>query len=323
MKKIWVFSILILLLLSGCSKKKENNVKFYGNIDVRTVSLAFQVPGKIDSIHFDEGQSVQKGDVLATLDSALYKAYLKQSEAQVEAQKIMVQKLEKGYRKEEIDKAKATLDQKKILMENAENTFNRYKKLSKTKSVSAEKYNNVRTEYFSAKALYMSAKSNFELLQSGYQKEDILSAKAKLDALRAQQAQHQIHLEETVLKAPANGILLTRVYEEGAIVRASQVVFEMVKTDNYWVRSYLSEKFLGLIRPGMKAEVTTDSGQKYEGVVSYISPLAEFTPKSVQTEDLRTDLVYRFRIILNQYDDMIKQGMPVTITFPDLKTDSQ
>ena len=314
---------LLSLLLNSCGEKKEDGLKFYGNVDVRTVSLAFQVSGKIENIAFDEGQKVQKGDVLATLDSDLYKAYLKQSEAQVEAQKIMVQKLEKGYRKEEIDKAKATVEQKKILMENAESTFERYQKLSKTKSVSDEKYYNIRTEYFSAKALYMSAKSNLELLQSGYQKEDILSAKAKLDGLMAQQAQHQIHLDETVLHAPANGILLTRVYEEGAIVRASQVVFEMAKTDNYWVRSYLSERFLGMIHPGMKAEVNTDSGQKYEGVVSYISPMAEFTPKSVQTEDLRTDLVYRFRIVLNKYDEMIKQGMPVTITFPDLKTDSQ
>jgi len=314
---------LLSLLLNSCGEKKEDGLKFYGNVDVRTVSLAFQVSGKIENIAFDEGQKVQKGDVLATLDSDLYKAYLKQSEAQVEAQKIMVQKLEKGYRKEEIDKAKATVEQKKILMENAESTFERYQKLSKTKSVSDEKYYNIRTEYFSAKALYMSAKSNLELLQSGYQKEDILSAKAKLDGLMAQQAQHQIHLDETVLHAPANGILLTRVYEEGAIVRASQVVFEMAKTDNYWVRSYLSERFLGMIHPGMKAEVYIDSGQKYEGVVSYISPMAEFTPKSVQTEDLRTDLVYRFRIVLNKYDEMIKQGMPVTITFPDLKIDSQ
>ena len=325
MKKIYfVFmTVLLLLFLNGCNEGKEKVLKFYGNVDVRTVSLAFQVSGKIENIAFDEGQKIEKGDVLATLDSALYKAYLKQSEAQVEAQKIMVQKLEKGYRKEDIEKAKATLEQKKILMENAKSTFERYQTLSKSKSVSEEKYSNIRTEYFSAKALYMSAKSNLDLLQSGYRKEDILSAKAKLDGLEAQMKQHQIHLEETVLHAPANGTLLTRVYEEGAIVRASQVVFEMAKTDNYWVRSYLSEKFLGLIRPDMKAEIYTDSGQKYEGVVSYISPLAEFTPKSVQTEDLRTDLVYRFRIILKEYDDRVKQGMPVTITFPHLKTDSQ
>jgi len=325
MKKIYfVFTVTFLLLfLNSCDEGKKNELKFYGNVDVRTVSLAFQVSGKIDSIHFDEGQKIQKGDVLATLDSALYKAYLKQSESQAEAQKIAIQKLEKGYRKENIEKAKANLEQKKILMENAESTFERYQKLSKSKSVSEEQYNNIGTEYFSAKALYRLAKSNLELLQSGYQKEDILSAKAKLDGLLAQKMQHQIHLDETVLKAPANGILLTRVYEEGAIVRASQVVFEMAKTDNYWVRSYISEKYLGLIHPGMKAEVTADSGQKYEGVVSYISPLAEFTPKSVQTEDLRTDLVYRFRIILKKYDEMIKQGMPVSITFTNLKTDSQ
>ena len=215
------------------------------------------------------------------------------------------------------------MEQKKVLMENAKSTFDRYQQLLEGKSVSEEDYNNIKTAYYSAKALYISAKSNYELLKSGYRKEDILIAKAKLDSLIAQKNQHQIHLDETVLHVPANGILLTRVYEEGAIVRASQVVFELAKTDNYWVRSYISERYLGRIRPGMKALIYTDSGEEYEGVVSYISPLAEFTPKSVQTEELRTDLVYRFRIILKKYDEMIKQGMPVTIKFPNLKTVSK
>ena len=84
------------------------------------------------------------------------------------------------------------------------------------------------------------------------------------------------------------------------------------------MRSSLSEKYLGVVKTGMKAVITTDSNKTYEGIVSFISPLAEFTPKTVQTEDLRTDLVYRFRIIVNNVDDNLKQGMPVTITFPQI-----
>ena len=104
MKKIFIIFSLVLLLFNGCSDKKENDLKFYGNVDVRTVSLAFQVSGKIDNINFEEGQKVKKGDVIATLDNALYKEYLKQIEAEIEVQKSQIQKLEKGYRKEEIEK---------------------------------------------------------------------------------------------------------------------------------------------------------------------------------------------------------------------------
>lgn len=323
MKKIFIISGLILLLFSGCSDKKEQNVKFYGNVDVRTVSLAFQVSGKIDNINFEEGEKVKKGDVIATLDNALYEEYLKQIKAQVEVQKAQIQKLEKGYRKEEIEKARATMEQKKVVMKNRENTFKRNEKLFASKLISEENYDSVKTAYESAKALYSYAKNSLTLLENGYEKEDILSAKAQLSVLESQKNQHQIHLNDTTLYAPSDGLILTRVHEIGSVVNASQIVVEMAKEDMYWVRSYISEKYLGQIKPGMKALIYTDSNREkaYNGTVSFISPLAEFTPKSVQTEDLRTDLVYRFRIVLNSYDDMIKQGMPVTIKFPGLKPD--
>ena len=144
------------------------------------------------------------------------------------------------------------------------------------------------------------------------------SAKAQLESLKAQRNILQINYDDTVLYSPVDGTIITKVYEVGSIVNSSQTIVEIAKSDEYWVRSYLSEKYLGVVKTGMKAIVTTDSNKKYEGVVSFISPLAEFTPKTVQTEDLRTDLVYRFRIVLKDIDDNLKQGMPVTISFPEI-----
>lgn len=322
MKKFLIMT-LTLFMLVGCNKKNDKELKFYGNVDVRTVSLAFQVPGKLQSINFEEGQKVKKDDVIATLDSALYQEQLNQINAQIDVQKAQLQKLENGYRKEDIQKARANMQQKKVLMDNAKTTFQRYKKLLASHSTSQETYDGMKTAYESASAAYNLAKSSLELLENGYEKEDILSAKAQLNVLISQRNQHQLNLNYTTLYAPSNGTILTRVYEVGSIVNASQVVVEVAKNDDYWVRSYMSEKYLGYIKQGMKALIYTDSKKTYEGVVSFISPLAEFTPKSVQTEDLRTDLVYRFRITLNSYDDMIKQGMPVTIKFPDLKIDTK
>ncbi len=317
--------ISILLLFTGCQTQQKSETKFYGNIDIRTVSLAFQVSGRIDKLNFDEGQKLQKGDVIATLDNALYTEYLKQTEAKIEVQKAILKKLEKGYRKEEIAKAKAAMEEKKIVMQNKKSTLHRYNQLVIKQAISQEAYDAIKTAYQSANELYLYAQHNVTLLKNGYEVEDIDRAKAELNVLLSQKNQNKIHLDETTLYAPTNGTLITRVYEVGSVVNASQVVAEMAQEDKYWVRSYLSESYLGKIKKGMKALIYTDSNpsKPYEGEVSFISPLAEFTPKNVETETLRTDLVYRFRIVLTTYDEGIKQGMPVTIRFPDLETSTK
>jgi len=308
-----------ILMLSGCFKGKEEKTKFYGNIDVRTVSLAFRVSGRLEAMHFDEGQKVKKGDLIAKLDDALYKEQLKAIDAQIEMQKAALAKLEKGYRPEEIAKANAQMLQAKVSRDRALKEYERMQKLYATKTISDQKYDDAKAAYDSAEASYLYAKSAFDLLSNGYEKEDILSAKAKLASLQAQRALAKINLDDTLLYAPNSGTIITRIYELGSIVSPSQAVVEIAKDDEYWVRSYMSERYLGIIKTGLKAVIYSDNGKSYEGRVSFISSIAEFTPKTVQTEDLRTDLVYRFRIVLDNYDESIRQGMPVTITFPTLK----
>ena len=319
--RLFLLSTLFITLMTGCLEQKSNENKFYGNVDVRTVSLGFRVSGKIKNIYFEEGENIKKGEVIASIDDSLYKEYINQTNAQIEVQKAKIQKLEKGYRTEEIAKANALLLEKEVALKKSQIDLKRHEELLSSKAISQQKYDDIKAIYENASALYLYAKSSLDLLKNGYEKEDILAAKAQLEYLISQKNQHEINLEDTKIYAPSNGTLLTRVYEPGSIVNSSQVVIEMAKEDQYWVRSYMSERYLGYIKQGMKALVYTDSNTKkaYEGIVSFISPLAEFTPKNVQTEELRTDLVYRFRIILKKHDDMIRQGMPVTIKFPDMK----
>ena len=324
-KKVLLIGFMTLFFINGCLEQKAKEEKFYGNVDVRTVSLGFRVSGKIKHIYFEEGERIKSGEVIASLDDNLYKEYVKQVNAQIEVQKAKIQKLEKGYRKEEIKKAKALLLEKEVALKKAQSDLNRQKELLSSHSISQQTYDDLNAAYENANALYLYAKSSLDLLKNGYEKEDILAAKAQLEYLMAQKNQQEINLQDTKIYAPSNGTLLTRVYEPGSIVNSSQVVVEMAKDDQYWVRSYMSERYLGIIKQGMKALVYTDSnkGKAYEGIVSFISPLAEFTPKNVQTEELRTDLVYRFRIILKEHDDMIRQGMPVTIKFPHLNNETE
>ena len=113
--------------------------------------------------------------------------------------------------------------------------------------------------------------------------------------------------------APNEGIILSRIREPGSIVNPADPVYTLSLTSPIWVRAYVNEPDLGLIYYGMKGEVYTDSGQTYAGTVGFISPIAEFTPKTVETAQLRTDLVYRLRIYVDNPDRFLKQGMPVTV----------
>lgn len=314
---IFLFAILI-FGFSGCFDKDDKTKKFYGNVDVRTVSLAYRVSGRIDEVYVDEGQKVKEGEILAKLDDSLYIQYVKQIDAKIDMQKALISKLEKGYREEEIKKAKEKLLESEVRKNQLQKNFQRVEKLFKSGSISAQKYDDAKAEFEMSEATYMYAKDSYDMLEKGYEKEDIISAKANLASLQAQKNIYNINLQDTKLISPTNGTIITRIYEKGSIINPSQSVFEIAKDDEYWVRSYISEKYLGIIKIGQKVDIFTDSNKKFQGRVSFISPIAEFTPKTVQTEELRTDLVYRIRIIIDNFDDTLKQGMPVTITFPDI-----
>ena len=143
---------------------------------------------------------------------------------------------------------------------------------------------------------------------------------ADYDAAVAQKNFAQNQLDYTKVYAPEEGIIMIRVQEPGANVSKAQPVYTMAKTKPVWVRAYVNETDLGNIKYGQEVNVYTDTtepktGKKrmYKGQVGYISPVAEFTPKTVQSTDIRTNLVYRIRVYIYDIDEYLRQGMPVTI----------
>ncbi len=151
------------------------------------------------------------------------------------------------------------------------------------------------------------------------------STQASLNSSIAASKGAKKNLSDTKLYAPDDGIIMTRIQEPGAVVEPSVPIYTMAKTKPVWVRAYIPETNLANIKYGIEAKVLTDTinpqtgkRREYKGKVGYISPVAEFTPKTVQTEDLRTDLVYRVRIYIYDLDEYLRQGMPVTVKI-DLK----
>lgn len=330
MKKRAPLMLVVVLLLLGAAawgfdlptrlgwrSGDTSTLTLYGNVDIRQVELGFRVAGRIASMHVDEGDSVHAGDLLATLDARPYQDAVATNEAQVGQQSANLDKLVAGPRPAEIDEARANLAERTADVANAERAFARAEKLRPTGVISQSALDDAQAAKDMAAAREAAAKEALRLLEEGTRAEDIAAGRASLAAAQASLASAQTSLADTRLVAPADGIVLSRVREPGAIVSPSDVVYVLSLTRPVWIRAYVAEPNLSRIHPGMAVEVAIDGARRtYHGQIGFISPVAEFTPKSVETPELRTDLVYRLRVVVDDADEALRQGMPVTLHIP-------
>jgi HlyD family secretion protein len=297
----------------------------YGNVDIRQVSLGFRVGGRLAAVAVEEGDAVKTGDVLARLDAGPYEIAVRAAEDNVAALRATLDKLVAGARPSEIAKARAAYEEQVASLANAEQALDRAGQLRSQGTVAQSSLDTATAARDMARARVASARAALDLIEEGSRAEDIAAARAQLRAAEAQLDSARTSLADTELKAPAGGVILSRVSEPGAIVAPSTNVLVLSLTEPVWVRAYVSETDLGRVHPGLKVKVTSDStvGAGYEGQVGFISPVAEFTPKSVETPDLRTDLVYRLRVIVDHPGKDLRQGMPVTVHLPPAASEAK
>lgn len=273
-KKFLLIGAIVCTFMAGCfyfsNRNTLNNSKLtlYGNIEIRQVNLSFQVPGKIEKMLKEEGDTVSAGETIALLDDKDYQA---------------------NYAV-----AVASVAQTKAIAADTKLKYERSKSLLAKKAIPQQSFD-------SAKFTYEQACANYQ-------------------AALAQESLTKNQLLYTKLVAPEEGIVTVRVAEPGTTVAATQTVFTLSKNKPMWIRAFVNETELGNIKHGMKAIIQTDTknpntGMKrnYVGHIGYISPIAEFTPKSVQSTDIRTSLVYRIHVYVDDVDDFLRQGMPTTV----------
>ena len=295
-------------------KESQGGLRLYGNVDIREVNLGFRVGGRVSQVVRDEGDAVKAGETLARLDEEPYRRDLEETLGQVASLRARLQLLEAGNRPQEIAQARALVRERQVTAENAGRLYQRQQELLSTKAVSVQERDDAEAKYREAEARLKSGQEQLSLLEAGFRPEEISQAKADLGRAEAAVARAQLRLDDTVLKAPSDGVVLTRAQEPGAILQAGTTILTVSLQRPVWVRAYVHEPELGRIHPGMKVEVFTDSRptKPYAGQIGYISPRAEFTPKNVETTELRTSLVYRLRIVVDDPDEGLRQGMPVT-----------
>lgn len=319
--------LLLVLILLGwwllSRPQEEDRLTLYGNVDIREADLGFRVSGRLAAMVFEEGDVVAVGDILARLDTEPYREALAAAEARVDEARANLARLESGTRPQEIAAAEARVAEARADLANAEREFERQRILIESAATSRRDRDNALAGRDTARARLDSAQETLALAREGFRSEEIDAARAALALARAEADQARTRVDDATLLAPSDGVILSRIREPGSILAAGAPVYTLSLRAPVWVRAYVDEPNLGRLHPGMKALIRTDSrAEPYEGQIGFISPRAEFTPKTVETEALRTDLVYRLRVVVDEDIDGLRQGMPVTVILPDTVDDT-
>lgn len=299
------------------AQRDAHTLTLYGNVDIREVDLGFRVAGRLMTMLVDEGDRVRAGEPLASLDAQPYRDALAAAQARVNQAEANVEKLRRGQRPQEVQQARAAVRAAQAAFDNAQRDLQRQLGLFESGASSQKALDAARARHDELEANLVGAREALALANEGFRREDIAAAEAELAAALAQHAQASTQLADADLSAPSDGTILARIREPGAMLQLGAPVYTLSLDTPVYVRAYVAERELGKVRPGATAFVTSDSSDKrYRGQVGFISPRAEFTPKSVETAELRTDLVYRLRIVISDTDGGLRQGMPVTVQLP-------
>ena len=302
-------------------KQSDNILTLYGNVDIRQVSLAFEQSGRIEKLLVQEGDKVKAGELLATLNTNALQIQAKQAQAQLKAQQEAIVKQEVGARPEEITQARAQLASAQAELDKTNKNLQRLQILISStdgRAISQQELDYAKSNQHSAEAAVRERQANLELIIKGARKEDREATKAQYEATKANLDLINYNLTQAELRAPVNAVVRARLQEVGDMTSAQKAVYTLALTNPKWIRVYVNEQDLSVIKMGENTQVIRDSNpdQPIKGTIGYISSVAEFTPKTVQTEEIRTTLVYEVRVYVNDPNDELKMGQPVTVKVP-------
>jgi HlyD family secretion protein len=294
---------------------RASELVLYGNVDIREVTIGFRVAGRLAQLNVDEGDAVHAGQEIARLDLTPLQLELDEARANAAALGRRLALLQSGNRPEDIAQALAAVEERRALLQDAADLLGRQERLRGTGAVAERVYDDALAARDAAQARLEASEQALAEQRRGYRVQEIAEAQANHTRALALAAEAAQRLADAVLAAPADGVVLTRAVEPGAILAAGTPVFTLSLRAPVWARVYVSEPDLGRVAPGRAVLLYTDSHPEhpYHGRIGFVSPDAEFTPKNVETPELRTALVYRARVVVTDADEALRQGMPVTV----------
>ncbi len=299
-------------------KSAARSITIYGNIDIRQVELAFDDTGRIQRLTVEEGDRVRPGLLVAEMDPVRFQDAVLKARAQVAQQRQILARLLAGSRPEEIIAARAKVAGATTDWRNAQLTYHRLAALLASHYVSHQAVDNARRAMQAARAVLRADRQALILAIKGPRKEDIAAARAALGVAQGNLALALRELTDTKLYATADGVVENRILEPGDIATPQAPVFTIALNNPVWARAYVPETQLARVVPGMRAYLENQDfpHKRFVGWIGYVSPTAEFTPKAVETTQLRSQLVYQVRAYACNPTGALRLGMPVTVVIP-------
>jgi len=297
-----ILALTILGLLLGCGGGDTGAIDASGTIEGTDIHVASQVMGQILEVKVTEGSQVDEGDTMVVIDATEYLLQLNQARATMRMQQSAYRLAVEGSRREDVIQAEAAA-------RTATADYKRMQELLATKTVTQKQYDD-------AYARYVAAEQTYQKLLAGARAEEIAGARARAEAAEAQVELLEKKVRDCRITSPRPGTVTLRSVEPGEFVTVGREVVRVTFLERVKLTIYVTATDLGNVRLGQPADVRIDSApdRAFDGKVVYISPVAEFTPKNVQTKEERTKLVFAVRLEVENPDGMLKPGLPADAT---------
>ena len=326
-KRVIVLLVVLLLAVAGwwvygrwhrSPEQDRDRIRLSGHVETTETDLAFKLAGKLSLVHFEEGEEIKAGQLVAELEDEDLRQELDQRLAALNAAQYTLDKLLSGNRPQEVKQARATLAQAQADLRDKNLDLDRQRVLFKrVASPQATLDKAVLAQKVAQEAL-VRAKQQLDLLEEGFRREDIATAKAQTDQARAALDLARTRLGYAKLSSPVDGVVLVREGEPGEVLAVGAPVLTLGDLAGVWLEVYLPETYLAAVRLNQPAEVITDTwpDKRFRGRIAYISAKAEFTPKTVETPKERVTLVYRTKVRVENPNGELKPGMPGVAIIP-------
>jgi membrane fusion protein YbhG len=310
MKQVLI-AALACLALAACSRA-SSSIEASGTIEATDVQVSSKSSGEILHLDADEGSLVKQGDILAVIDHSTLDIQLGQARSGVDLAKAQLDLLTNGARPEDLAQARDALTQANDTLGNAREDFQRTQRLFDVGAATKKQRDDAETRFTIAKAQASAADQALKKLENFARPEDVKAALARVD-----QAVYSVRLleksiQDCTVHSPTSGEVTEKLVEEGELASPGTGLFVVSDLDTVKLTIYVPEADLGSIRLGQQARISIDSnpGVTYPGKVTFISPIAEFTPRDIQTRDERVKLVFAVRIEIANPKGIFKPGMP-------------
>jgi HlyD family secretion protein len=318
--------VLVAAAVSCGEDAPSDRVRVSGQVEATEVQVAAQVGGRVLALAPAEGDRVAAGALIARLDATDAELALARARAERDQADAQLRLLKAGARVEEIRQAEAQVATAQsearaadAEVAVAESDADRFESLLVSKAGTQKQRDDAvarrdvaRARARSGEDRVRAARENLARLRAGARPEEIDAARARVAAADAQIATLQKAITDALVTAPVAGTVTERLVDVGEIIQPRSPIVIVTNLDEVWANVYVDEPVVPRLKIGQPATLFTDAGGPgIQGVISYVSPSAEFTPRNVQTAEDRSKLVYRVKVTADNQDGVLKSGMPV------------